>query len=88
MLHNDYDYKHDPYVTKVLNFTDDVDELVDCITVGPSKSGADQPECYEYVLQEVRNKFSWKRGKLQYANDFHFSFQYFIWISTLLKWMQ
>ncbi|XP_060569533.1 uncharacterized protein LOC132727946 [Ruditapes philippinarum] len=59
--HGDYCDKHN-YVTKFVDFTDDVTKLVDFAQNVSSTGGGDADECYELVLHEVRTKLSWTPG--------------------------
>lgn len=59
--HGDYCDSHN-YVTKYVDFTDNVVELVDFAQNVKSTGGGDSDECYELVLYEVRTKLSWTPG--------------------------
>ncbi|XP_045199051.2 uncharacterized protein LOC123553388 [Mercenaria mercenaria] len=59
--HGDYcDRK--TYVTKYIDFTDDVAKLVAFVNNVKRTSGGDADECYELVLHEVRTKLTWTPG--------------------------
>ncbi|XP_045202198.2 uncharacterized protein LOC123555668 [Mercenaria mercenaria] len=61
--HGDYIDKDTYYVTKYLDFTDDVTKAVEFVTnVEDTWGGNDGGECYELVLHEVRTKLSWSPG--------------------------
>lgn len=59
--HGDYCDRHN-YITKFVDFTDDVAKLVDFTQNVSSTGGGDSDECYELVLHEVRTKLSWTAG--------------------------
>lgn len=59
--HGDYCDRHN-YITKFVDFTDDVAKLVDFTQNVKSTGGGDFDECYELVLYEVRTKLSWTPG--------------------------
>jgi hypothetical protein len=59
--HGDYCDRHN-YITKFVDFTDDVTKLVDFAQNVSSTGGGDSDECYELVLHEVRTKLSWTPG--------------------------
>jgi hypothetical protein len=60
--HGDYCDKGRTYVTKYVDFTNDVTKLVDFVNNVSSTGGGDADECYELVLYEVRTKLSWSPG--------------------------
>ena len=60
--HGDYCDAESSYVTKFVNFTNNVDVLCSFVRdVGPTYGG-DAPECYELVMREVQEKLSWSPG--------------------------
>ena len=59
--HGDYCDSH-TYVTKFVDFTDNVVELCDFAKNVEQTGGGDSDECYELVLHEVRTKLSWSPG--------------------------
>lgn len=63
IAHGDYCDKNDTYVTKMLNLTDDVKKLCTFVRQVEATYGGDAPECYEYVLNQVRTLASWSSGK-------------------------
>ncbi|XP_060567147.1 uncharacterized protein LOC132725943 [Ruditapes philippinarum] len=61
--HGDYCDKETAYVTKFMDFTDDVAKAVDFVKNAKyTFGGGDGGECYELVLHEVRTKLSWTPG--------------------------
>lgn len=50
------------YVTKYVDFTDDVTKLTEFVQNVSETGGGDSDECYELVLHEVRTKLSWTFG--------------------------
>ncbi|KAL3852846.1 hypothetical protein ACJMK2_016459 [Sinanodonta woodiana] len=59
--HGDYCDLHN-YVTKYVDFTDNVADLCEFVKNVGSTGGGDSDECYEFVLHEVRTKLSWTPG--------------------------
>ncbi|XP_041378786.1 uncharacterized protein LOC121391111 [Gigantopelta aegis] len=59
--HGDYCDK-DNYVTKFMDFTDDVKKLCDFVSDVSATGGGDSDECYELVLYQVRDELSWTPG--------------------------
>ena len=60
--HGDYCDARTSYVTKFVNFTNNVQELCKFAeNTGPT-GGGDADECYELVLHEVRTKLNWTPG--------------------------
>ncbi|KAK3610616.1 hypothetical protein CHS0354_009075 [Potamilus streckersoni] len=59
--HGDY-CDHTTYVTKYVDFTDNVAELCNFVKNAGPTGGGDADECYELVLYEVRTKLSWTPG--------------------------
>jgi len=63
IAHGDYCDEGKTYVTKIFDFSKNVDNIIRFInTVGPTHGG-DAPECYELVLHEARTKLSWESGR-------------------------
>eukprot|EP01117_Protostelium_nocturnum_P005543 TRINITY_DN2003_c0_g1_i1.p1 TRINITY_DN2003_c0_g1~~TRINITY_DN2003_c0_g1_i1.p1 ORF type:complete len:869 (-),score=338.75 TRINITY_DN2003_c0_g1_i1:41-2647(-) len=59
MAHGDYGDEDSSYIINSVNFSNDVEHLLDWISkVGPS-GGGDFPECYELALFEARKTLSW-----------------------------
>ena len=59
--HGDYCDKH-IYVTKYIDFTNDVKKLTDFVNNVESTGGGDWEECYELVLNQARQLLSWSPG--------------------------
>lgn len=59
VAHGDYD---DIYVTKHVDFTNDLPCLVDFVTTVGSTHGGDEPEAYEVMLRLVRRDLKWTSG--------------------------
>ena len=59
--HGDYCDKA-TYVTKFIDFTDDVSKLCGFVSGVCGTGGGDSDECYELVLNQVREKLSWSPG--------------------------
>ena len=51
-----------PYVTRYIDFTDDVAKLCTFIKDAAPTVGGDWDECYELVMKEVREKLTWSPG--------------------------
>ena len=49
---------------KHLDLTDNADSIVNFIERSGADGGGDTPECYEYVLNQINTRFSWRTGKL------------------------
>ena len=60
--HGDYCDAGSSYVTKCVNFTNNVDTLCSFVRDVDSTHGGDYPECYELVMREVQEKLSWSPG--------------------------
>ena len=64
--HGDYFQKlynnNNPYVTKYVDFTDDVAELCTFIKDAVPTAGGDWDECYELVMKEAREQLTWTPG--------------------------
>lgn len=61
MAHGDY-CDTNTYVTKWIDFTNDIVKLCDFIQNVERTGGGDAPECYELVLRQVRTELSWSTG--------------------------
>jgi hypothetical protein len=61
IAHGDYCDQNSSYVTKGMDFTDDLDAVVRFIEKVGSTGGGDSDECYELVLHEAQ-KLSWTFG--------------------------
>ena len=59
--HGDY-CDHSNYVTKFVDFTNDVNKLCHFVETVKSTGGGDWEECYELVLRQVREELSWTPG--------------------------
>lgn len=62
IAHGDYCDAGDTYVTKLLDFSSNVEAICRFIRSVEKTGGGDTPECYELVLQKARG-LSWKAGK-------------------------
>ena len=62
IAHGDYCDKNHPYITKTLNFTNNVNEICNFVNNVEPTGGGDSPECYELVLNICR-KLDWKAEK-------------------------
>jgi len=63
IAHGDYCDRGSSYVTEILDFSTNVDQIVHFVNnVGPTYGG-DAPECYELVLREARTKLNWQSGR-------------------------
>lgn len=63
IAHGDYEDARTKYVTKIMNFTNNKDSIINFVSnVGPT-CGYDAPECYELVLNEARTKLLWQSGR-------------------------
>lgn len=63
IAHGDYCDAGRTYVTKILDFTNDVNKVTNFVSTVGSTGGGDSPECYELVLHEARTKLSWESGR-------------------------
>lgn len=61
IAHGDYCDAGDPYVTKILDLTDDEDKIVRFVNGVGATGGGDAEECYELVLREART--GWRQVK-------------------------
>jgi hypothetical protein len=63
IAHGDYCDRNSSYVTEIMDFSTNVDQIVNFVNnVGPTYGG-DAPECYELVLREARTKLNWQSGR-------------------------
>ena len=62
VAHGDYCDECDPYVTKHIDFTDNLPELVDFVNNVEMTGGGDEPEAYEMMLRLVRKDLKWIPG--------------------------
>ena len=62
IAHGDYCDKNSTYITKMLDLTDDKDKICHFVENVEATGGGDSPECYEFVLNQVRTA-SWTSGK-------------------------
>jgi len=63
IAHGDYCDRNTTYVTKILDFTRDVNVVTKFVKNVEPTFGGDAPECYELVLHEARTELSWKPGR-------------------------
>ncbi|XP_076444170.1 uncharacterized protein LOC143282420 [Babylonia areolata] len=59
IAHGDY---QDVYVTKHIDFTDNLPQLVDFVNNVGTTGGGDEPEAYEVMLRLVRRDLKWSPG--------------------------
>jgi hypothetical protein len=62
IAHGDYCDVNRPYVTKILDFTSDLNKIVNFVQTVEQTGGGDAPECYELVLNQSRT-LNWQSGK-------------------------
>jgi hypothetical protein len=62
IAHGDYCDKKDTYITKMLDLTSDKAKIVHFVENVEATYGGDAPECYEFVLNQVRTA-AWSSGK-------------------------
>lgn len=62
IAHGDYCDAGKTYVTKILDFTNDVSKICNFVQNVERTDGGDAPECYELVLNKAR-QLSWQSGK-------------------------
>ncbi|CAH1795314.1 unnamed protein product, partial [Owenia fusiformis] len=62
IAHGDYCDATTYYVTKQIDFTNDITALCDFVENTGGSGGGDYAECYELVLQKVRTSFDWTPG--------------------------
>ena len=60
LAHGDYCDEEHFYVTKSINFTNDIGALCDFVKDVEGTGGGDFEECYEHVLHIIRNELPWK----------------------------
>jgi len=63
IAHGDYCDAGKTYVTKILDFTNNLDTITKFVRNVEATFGGDAPECYELVLHEARTELSWKSGR-------------------------
>ncbi len=63
IAHGDYCDATRYYVTKILDFSRDVDKVTRFVSSVGRTGGGDAPECYELVLYEARTKLNWQSGR-------------------------
>ena len=63
IAHGDYCDAHEPYVTKLFDFSTNLDTITTFVQKVEPTFGGDAPECYELVLMEARTKLKWKSGR-------------------------
>ena len=51
------------YVTKISDFSNNVNEITNFVKTVGQTHGGDFPECYELVLNEARTKLKWGSGR-------------------------
>lgn len=61
IAHGDYCDERSTYITKMLDFTTDVNKLVNFVNMVQATGGGDADECYELVLNQSRSA-SWGAG--------------------------
>lgn len=59
MAHGDYWHTENSYLTKHIDFTSNVEDVVQFVSQVERTNGGDFPEAYEYVLRESR-KLNWR----------------------------
>jgi len=62
IAHGDYCDEKSTYITKMLDLTDDKDKVIHFVNNVSATGGGDAPECYEFVLNQVRTA-SWTSDK-------------------------
>ena len=62
LAHGDYCDEKTSYITKMLDFTSDQKKICHFVETVQATHGGDAPECYEFVLNQVRAA-SWTSGK-------------------------
>ncbi|MBR1454037.1 MAG: VWA domain-containing protein [Lachnospiraceae bacterium] len=62
IMHGDYCDANNPYTIRVLDFTTNVNEIVDFVTNTKATYGGDPDECYELVLHTANNDISWREN--------------------------
>lgn len=63
IAHGDYCDADSYYVTKIFDFSKDVNQVTKFVSTVGRTFGGDTPECYELVLNEARTKLSWGSGR-------------------------
>jgi Mg-chelatase subunit ChlD len=62
IAHGDYCDAATTYVTKILDFTSDINTISKFVNTVEQTGGGDAPECYELVLNKARS-LAWRSGK-------------------------
>lgn len=62
IAHGDYCDEKRTYITKMLDLTSDKDKILHFINNVEATDGGDAPECYEFVLNQIRGA-KWSSGK-------------------------
>ncbi len=63
IAHGDYCDAGSTYVTKISDFSKNVDKVTKFVSSVGRTGGGDSPECYELVLYEARTKLNWQSGR-------------------------
>jgi len=63
IAHGDYCDARSAYVTKIMDFSTDVNEVSRFVNNVERTFGGDTPECYELVLHEARTELTWQSGR-------------------------
>jgi hypothetical protein len=62
LAHGDYCDEGQTYVTKHIDLTSNKEKIITFIQNVEQTGGGDSPECYELVLKQVRENFSWSEN--------------------------
>lgn len=62
IAHGDYCDADDPYCIRIMDLTEDVDELCEFVNTTKRTCGGDSDECYELVLNQARTALNWRSG--------------------------
>jgi len=63
IAHGDYCDARSSYVTKIFNFSKDVNQVTRFVSSVGRTGGGDSPECYELVLLKARTALNWESGR-------------------------